>query len=350
MIGRQKAAAVAALIMFGAAGCAPPAEPLPPPVVERNTPVADNRPDSPATAAPAGTPTITPPPATATTMSSSATTATESPPPVSLTSPTPDPLTPGGEPVEFARSAGDRPIVAHRLGAGDVPVVVVGGLHGGYEWNSILLAEELLDYFRQPDRIPAALTLHVIPDANPDGLFAVSGTDGPFTPADVAATDPVDNLPGRFNANGVDLNRNWDCNWVEAALWRDQPVSGGPSPFSEPETRGLRDYLLALDPAVVIFLHSAAGAVYVSGCPDPHPPSRDLALIYGEAAGYPVEEFFDHYAITGDAGDWLTTQGIPSFSVELTTHDALDWEQNLSGITALLEQLAETPTAPAAQE
>jgi hypothetical protein len=250
----------------------------------------------------------------------------------------------------IALSASGRPITAYRFGSGPTPVVIVGGMHGGYEWNSILLADQLRQHYRDnPESIPAPVTLHLIPNANPDGLFAVTGFDGPFEPADIPAGDPVVNLGGRFNGNGIDLNRNWDCNWTATALWRDQEISGGASPFSEPEARGLRDYLLALQPAVVIFLHSAAGAVYVSGCPTPHPPSRELSLIYGQAAGYPVREFFDHYAITGDAGDWLTTQGIPSFSVELFTHESLDWEENLAGMSALLryfDQQAATPTTP----
>jgi hypothetical protein len=61
-----------------------------------------------------------------------------------------------------------------------------------------------------------------------------------------------------------------------------------------------------------------------------------LADIYGEAAGYPVFDRFDHYDITGDAGDWLATKGIPSITVELVTHEDLQWPMNLSGLLAVL--------------
>ena len=238
-------------------------------------------------------------------------------------------------------SAGGRPLLAHRLGMGDIHIAVVGGIHGGYEWNSILLALRMLDYFRDnSSAIPAAITLHIVPNANPDGLFAVSGREGAFEPADIYA----DTVPGRFNGNGVDLNRNWDCRWSPTALWRDQLVTAGTSPFSEPENRALRDYLLENRPEVVIFLHSAAGAVYVSGCPDPHPPSEELALVYGRAADYPVYPLFDHYLITGDAGDWLTTQGIPSFTVELVTHEDLEYEKNMAGIVALMNFVTAQPS------
>ncbi len=46
-------------------------------------------------------------------------------------------------------------------------------------------------------------------------------------------------LIGRYNANGVDLNRNW------GGPGSGQDPSGGPYPFSEPETASLRDLLLA---------------------------------------------------------------------------------------------------------
>ena len=227
-------------------------------------------------------------------------------------------------------------------------------MHGGYEWNSILLAEGLLAHYQlNPEQIPAAVSLYVIPNANPDGLFAALGFEGPFTAADLPAPNPVDYLSGRFNANGVDLNRNWDCNWTANALWRDQPVSGGASPFSEPESRGLRAFLVEIQPAIVIFIHSASNNVYVSGCSAPHATSQELAVIYAGAARYPVLEFFEHYTITGDAGDWLTMQGIASFTVELSSHQSLDWEQNLAGLGALLahfERQAEArPLLPAGE-
>ncbi|MBK8986001.1 MAG: hypothetical protein IPM39_07955 [Chloroflexi bacterium] len=226
-----------------------------------------------------------------------------------------------------------RPIVAYQFKNGPNHVVFVGGIHGGYEWNTILLAYEAIDYFRvNLDRIPDAVTLHIIPSANPDGQFLVTGREGRFAPSHVSG----DTFPGRLNGNAVDLNRNWDCQWQQWALWRDQRVSGGSEPFSEPETIALRDYLLALQPKGVIFWHSALNAAIASGCPTTYQPSYDLATVYGLASGYPIIEAFTSYAITGDASDWLTTQGIPAITVELINHDDTDWPQNLAGMLAVL--------------
>jgi hypothetical protein len=96
-------------------------------------------------------------------------------------------------------------------------------------------------------------TRDIVPAANPDGQLLVVGKAGPFAPADVG----VNTIDGRFNRNGVDLNRNWDCDWAPAAYWRSRHVSGGAAPFSEAETTALRAFLSAPAPAGVVFWHSA---------------------------------------------------------------------------------------------
>ncbi|MCP4425443.1 MAG: hypothetical protein GY803_13200 [Chloroflexi bacterium] len=248
----------------------------------------------------------------------------------------PTQLPPNSNPAKIiGKSVQGRPLTAYRFGNGPDQIVFVGGIHGGYEWNTILLAYQAVDYFTlHPETVPISVTLHIIPSANPDGQFLATGRDGRFSPLDVAANS----FPGRFNANNVDLNRNWECNWSETAVWRDQTISGGPFPFSEPENIVLRDFLLELNPITVIFWHSAANGVYAASCPDLYQPSYALASIYGRAAGYPVYENFDSYQVTGDAGDWLALQNIPAISVELINHEQLDWQKNLAGMTAVLNQ------------
>jgi hypothetical protein len=227
------------------------------------------------------------------------------------------------------------PLTTHQFNNGPRHIILVGGIHGGYEWNTILLAYEVIDYILEhPEVVPDSITLTIIPVANPDGQELVTGKTNRFVIEDLVENT----FPGRFNGKDVDLNRNWDCQWAATALWRDRYISGGERPFSEPETIVLRDFLLQHQPEAVIFLHSAANGVFASGCPDTHQPSMDLARIYGEAAGYPVYERFSAYVVTGDAGDWLTTQGISSISVELKNHVNLDLEQNLGGILAVLNQ------------
>lgn len=232
-----------------------------------------------------------------------------------------------------------RSLDSYAFGYGARKIVLVGGMHGGYEWNTILLAYQLVDYFTEhPEEIPAAVTLFIIPVVNVDGQVLITGQDGRFTPEDVALIT----VPGRFNARGVDLNRNWDCEWQAEAKWNGRAVSAGSEPFSEPETQVLRRFLLRQRPELVVFWHSKANGIFAGGCGAVDEASLAWGEVYGRAAGYPVYEKFTAYPITGDASDWLARQGVPSFTVELETPNQTEWQKNLAGVQALLKELSRT--------
>jgi len=234
-------------------------------------------------------------------------------------------------------SVQDRAIEAYEYGNGATHLVFVGGIHGGYEWNSVLLAYEVMDYLKvHPEVIPKNLTVTVIPSANPDGVYKVIGKEGRFTIADVAKG--VSEEPGRFNAHKVDLNRNFDCKWKPEGTWRGNIVSAGSAPFSEPEARAIRDFVLKNNPDAVVFWHSQSNAVYASECTNGIlSKTREIMNIYSQASGYPTIDSFDSYEVTGDAEGWLASIGIPAITVELRTHETVEWERNLAGIKALFE-------------
>jgi hypothetical protein len=230
-----------------------------------------------------------------------------------------------------------RAIDAYTYGTGTTRLGFVGGMHGGYEWNSVLLAYMLMDYLSAyPERIPENLSVTVIPDANPDGVYLALGIVGRFTIADVPSGAPLDSE--RFNARAVDLNRNFDCNWQATSTWKGKPSSAGTAPFSEPETKAIQGFVLAQKPSAMVFLHSKSGAVYASECNNGIlPKTLEIMNVYARAAGYRAINVFDAYKITGDAEGWLASIGIPAITVELTTHETVEWAKNLSGIKALFE-------------
>jgi hypothetical protein len=245
-------------------------------------------------------------------------------------------------PASLGLSTGGYPIEIYRYGNGPIPVILIGGIHGGYEWNTILLAYELIDYFdMNTDFLSPQLTVYIIPSANPDGQVRVVGQAGRFSANDVKG----DTFDGRFNGNGVDLNRNWDCDWSPVAFWRDTKLDPGKEPFSEVETRLLRDFILEQKPAGVIFWHSAYPAVFPGGCNSPYEPSRLLAETYAGPAGYPALDSFTSYEVTGDSTNWLALQDIPSIEVELTDHEETEFDRNLKGVLGVLDFLANQPIA-----
>ncbi len=260
-------------------------------------------------------------------------------PPTPSVTPTTTPLPPTAGAARYqivGFSSQGYALEAWEIGGGPTQVVLVGGIHGGYEWNTILLGYQMVDYFNAfPEAVPPEVTLTIIPAANPDGQARVVGFRGRFTPADVR--QPT--APGRFNANEVDLNRNWDCNWMPTSAWGQRTVSGGGAPFSEPETRYLQEFLLARQPALVIFWHSKFPGIFPGTCQGERlTETVVLGELYAAASGYPMMlEGFTEYVITGEASDYLTTVGIPSFTVELATDYDPEWAANWAGVMAVLE-------------
>ncbi len=227
-----------------------------------------------------------------------------------------------------------RMIEAYTFGNGSKRLLFVGGVHGGYEWNSVLLAYQAIAYLKTLD-LPDELTISVIPVLNPDGLAAV-GAEGEFAVADIAPNYSTG--LGRFNANDVDLNRNFDCKWQPESMWRGQTVNAGTGAFSEPEAAALRDFVLgAALPEAVVFWHSQANNVYASECKDGVlPETLVLMNTYATAAGYGAVPTFDAYEVTGDAEGWLASLGVPAVTVELKTRESTEWDQNKAAIDAVL--------------
>ena len=229
-----------------------------------------------------------------------------------------------------------RNIDAYVYGSGPTHLMFVGGIHGGYEWNSVLLAYKFMDYLNaNPSFIPSNISVAIIPSANPDGVYDVIGKEGRFALSDVPTTEQV-NGTGRFNAHNVDLNRNFDCKWKPKGTWKNKIVSAGTSAFSEPEARAIRDFVQTYSPASAIFWHSQANAVYASECEDGIlPKTLDIMNAYSRASGYTAIKKFDSYEVAGDVEGWLASINIPAITVELQTHETVEWERNLAGINAL---------------
>ncbi len=234
-----------------------------------------------------------------------------------------------------------RDITAYHFGAGAKEILFVGGIHGGYSWNTPLVAFELMDYLTaNPNVIPSNVKVTVIPVLNPDGLKKVTGKDGRFTKADVSLSDTVV-ISGRFNANNVDLNRNFDCDWQPKGVWMTETVSGGSKAFSEPESLAFKNYIEAKNPSAVITWYSSAGGVFSSNCKNGvSNETKALTNAFAGASKYPAYESYDFYKLTGDMPNWLAKKNIPAISVLLTTHQDTEWTKNLAGVKAVLNYYA----------
>jgi len=183
-------------------------------------------------------------------------------------------------PVQLGQSEGGRPIVAVRAGDPQgVHVFVVGCIHGN-EGAGIAVARAL-------ELVRAGPDLMIVPVLNPDGLAQGTRQDG----------------------RGVDLNANWSSGWHGGGRPWDVHYAG-PRPFSERETRIVRDLILRFRPRVTIWFHQHMDLVWAWG------PSTAAGRIYARAAGM---RFYHQHWLAGTAANWQNHHlpGSASFTVEL---------------------------------
>src|SRR5690606_35258620 len=171
------------------------------------------------------------------------------------------------------------------------PVARVLGAHHGDEWSSfevaLAIAEALVDGDGTDPVVTEWLdhaTAWIVPYVNPDGVEA--GV--------------------RYNARGVDLNRNYDYEWsaVEHA--------SGMAPFSEPEPRAIRDTFHYAPPMLGLSLHAGAVNIgyvwnHTTSLPPEAPLLEELAWTYADvttASGFWVTNGAAWYVTRGDTNDW----------------------------------------------
>jgi hypothetical protein len=220
--------------------------------------------------------------------------------------------------IRVGSSVKGRSITAYYFGTGRKKVLLVGSLHGS-ESNSGELLVNWISYLRaNQHQIPSDRTFIVVPYSNPDGV----------------AND------ARLNAHNVDLNRNWGTStWQKKTYWNNTTLAsgGGLAPFSEPETRALRDLINRENPKITISYHSAAGLVISEGI------SNSLRDWYSKKTGYtaiagaadPYEDYFS-YDVTGSMEEWIGERGKIVLVVELASPYSTEYLRNLPALKGLL--------------
>jgi predicted deacylase len=227
------------------------------------------------------------------------------------------------QPQVIGSSVAGRPLEVYQFGIGPVEKMIVAGIHGGYEWNTIALADELIDYLNNyPEVVPLDQTLYILRALNPDGLARSEG------------------FGGRANENNVDINRNfpsnWQADWPRHGCWDYIPITGGKAAASEPETRALMSFIQTHDIQALISYHSAALGIFPGGQP-PDAGSLSLAEALAAVSDYPYPPIEAGCVYTGQFVDWVSDQGIPGVDIELTNHQDSDFAINLAILSVFLD-------------
>jgi protein MpaA len=237
---------------------------------------------------------------------------------------TPFVLSNGPAPTVIGYSLAGRPIEVYQFGNGEREYLIVAGIHGGYEWNTIALANEMIEYLnKNPGAIPSDATLYIIRNMNPDG--------------EARAHD----VEGRVNNNGVDLNRNfpsenWVADWDRDGCWIYRPTTGGLYGGSEPETRAVMSFVQSHEITALISYHSAALGVFPGGVPWTA-ESKQLAKALAKATGYPYPPVDTGCVYTGTLADWAVENGVgAAVDMELRNHRDTDFNENLKALNVFL--------------
>jgi protein MpaA len=238
--------------------------------------------------------------------------------------PTPFVFTGGPAPGVIGFSVLGRPIVLYTFGQGEAQYFVVAGIHGGYEGNTVDLANQMVVYLSQhPEAVPTGDTLYLVADMNPDAVARGRNADA------------------RVNANGVDLNRNfptrnWAPDWDHSRCWNERPTTGGSSGGSEPETRAVMNFIASHHIEAMISYHSAALGVFPGGDPW-QPASRDLARLLAASTGYPFPPIDIGCNYTGTLADWAVENRVgAAVDMELSNHTDPEFNRNLAALKVLL--------------
>ncbi|MBX9929676.1 MAG: hypothetical protein K2X99_12295 [Gemmatimonadaceae bacterium] len=203
------------------------------------------------------------------------------------------------------------------------PVFLMTGLHHAREWPTVELSLELVHDVLARDgadstitRLLDAVRLIVVPVVNPDGYVLSRSMkveqkrkncrlEGVAQPTLEAC-----GAPEAVNA-GVDLNRNYGAFWGAGGASPNALAQNyrGPSPFSEPEIRNIRD-LMASEPVVIALSNHTPDAKVLrvpSAAEEPVPADVVVYDSLAQALGTDLK---------WDAGPWPKVYYVASGTME----------------------------------
>ncbi len=218
------------------------------------------------------------------------------------------------------------------------PAVMIDGNIHAREWSGSQVASyylwRVVNDYESNETIRWLVNnreIFVVPMTNPDGYY-YDGNGDLDSPQmwrknrnDSTQTDSV----------GVDLNRNWDIAWDEGVYDPRSNTYHGESPFSEPETDKLKDFILSKDIDAYQNLHSHYGTLLIPWAytseNSPHDGwYRDMASDMTSMTSYlgDDEEKYSYgqpgntigYSAPGGAYDWVYEEtGAISLCYEIYT-------------------------------
>lgn len=194
------------------------------------------------------------------------------------------------------------PIRYFNLGSGRPKVIISGAIHAREYVTALTVLRFIEDFDEESGNF------FFVPLVNPDGVKTCLNGKPMY----------------KANANGVDLNVNFDARWgtgIKNVRHKADENYIGEYPFSESETVSLRDFTLLVNPDITLSFHTKGEEIYYEFFQQ----GEDLAIAYrlataaAKASGYVAKK------IVGSAGgykDWCIEKlKIPSLTIEAGSDD-----------------------------
>ncbi len=229
-----------------------------------------------------------------------------------------------GEKSIYGKSAEGRDLYAFFIGKRESPIGISQAAIHGREWITALLSLYHVQKGVQRGGV------WVLPLTNPDGaLLSEIG----LCAASRERRDYLVGLNGGYdfslwkaNAEGVDLNVNFDAKWGSGAKNVFSPAREnyvGKSPFCAPESRALKEFTEKISPEFTVSWHTKGEEIYWRFHQSFLRKKRDkrLAKVLSKSVGCPLREA---KLSAGGYKDWCVQHlKIPAFTVEVGRDELL---------------------------
>lgn len=236
---------------------------------------------------------------------------------------------------KFCQYGAETGIVGESELGQQIPYVFVGNKNGNYmivqgamharEHLTALLVVNLAKYLVKNSSLPIMGGIYFVPNTNPDGVRLCQEGVGWITDKQrksnlLTINGGADFTQWKANADGVDLNVNFDARWgegVQNGFYKSAQNYVGKAPFSARESRALRDFTLQIKPCVTLSYHLKGEVIYWDFGQKSHRRHRDRR--YAQAIAQ-----YTGYSIVSGAGsvggykDWcVDALKIPAFTIEV---------------------------------
>ena len=236
-----------------------------------------------------------------------------------------------------------RPIWMLTIGTGNRHVLFTAAHHAN-EWITALVllkyAEDLADaienngilFGQRAKEMADAVTIHIIPLVNPDGVDLVTGAMVPesaqyLLARELARKYPAIPFPEGWKANllGVDLNLNYPAGWLQAReiKFSQGYTTPGPrdyvgrAPLDQMETRALADLTEKLDPDLVLAYHSQGKEIYWQFRDYEVPGAKELGEVMARVSGYTLADTPYASSFAGYKDWFIQNFRRPGYTVEV---------------------------------